>query len=620
MSFKYRFILSFVTLEVFFILLIVSFNFNLITNSSKQLISEKTDSNISFLKNLIVIPLSIYDLATLDNITENTANLKYIDSIIILDSRNNIVSSKFKFKYKSIEEILEIKSNENLSSDEDEYELRYEEFKEDDTYIGSMYVIFDNSKNKTFLNETKNNNILIILIEIFISSILAFVVGNKLNNKLINLSEVAKNIGKNKEIKIPYLELNDEIGVLSKSLNQMQINLVNRNKDLKKLTKDLVNQKFELIETQKYKDSFFANISHELRTPLNSINILSSIMINNKKGNLDEIQIKNLTIINDCGKKLLDLINDIMDISKIEAGEVIINSQPFDFDKSINKIYEMFLTQIEKKGLEFIFKKDPSIEFITNDEKLIGQILINLLSNAIKFTNKGEIEFIINDKNEYIEFIVRDEGIGISNDKFDYIFERFKQVDGSINRKYGGTGLGLAICKELTSILSGKISVKSELEKGSEFTVLIKKNIDKQDSNLPQITKYVDKKISPIKTEKFEEKKNKNIIILNNDPMYYFEIVLKLKKKFFVVKQISSFENLLLELENGKTSYDKIIIDLDLIKVPNLKEFLKMKKNNLFIATSDIDKLDEDLKNSNQVIIEKIKKEKFLETLQYNFS
>lgn len=615
MSFKYKFILSFVTLEIFFILLIITFNFNVITNSSKQLISEKIDLNISFLKNLIIIPLSIYDLATLDNITENTANLKYINSIIILDSKNNIVSSKFRFKYKSIEEILEIKSNENLSSDEYEYELRYEEFKEEDAYIGSMYVIFDHSKNRVFLNETKNNNILIILIEIFISSILAFIVGNKLNKKLINLSEVAKNIGKNKEIKIPYLELNDEIGILSKSLNQMHINLENRNKDLKNLTKDLVNQKIELIETQKYKDSFFANISHELKTPLNSINILSSIMINNKKGNLDEIQIKNLTIINDCGKKLLDLINDIMDISKIEAAEVIINSRAFDFDKSINKIYEMFLIQIEKKGLEFIFKKDVLIEFIINDEKLIGQILINLLSNAIKFTNKGKIEFIINDKNEYIEFIVRDEGIGISNDKLDYIFERFKQVDGSINRKYAGTGLGLAICKELTSILSGKISVKSELEKGSEFTVLIKKNIDKQDSNLPQITKYIDKKISPIKTEKFEEKKNKNIIILNNDPMYYFEIVLKLKKKFFVVKQITSFENLLLELENGKTSYDKIVIDLDFINEHNLKDFLKMKKNNLFIATSDIDKVDEDLKNSIQVIIEKTKKEKFVETL-----
>jgi signal transduction histidine kinase len=615
MSFRYKFILSFVTLEIFFILLIVTFNFNVITNSSKQLISEKIDSNISFLKNLIVIPLSIYDLATLDNITENTANLKYINSIIILDSENNIVSSKFKFKDKSIEEILEIKSNKNLSSNKDEYELRYENFKEDGVYLGSMYVIFDHSKNRIFLNETKNNNIIIILIEILISTILAFIVGSKLNNKLINLSEVARNIGKNKKIKIPYLELNDEIGILSKSLNQMQIDLENRNKDLKNLTKDLVNQKFELIETQKYKDSFFANMNHELKTPLNSINILSSIMINNKKGNLDEIQTKNLTIINDCGKKLIDLINDIMDISKIEAGEIIINSHPFDFNKSMTKIYEMFLIQIEKKGLEFIFKKDPSIEFITNDEKLIGQILINLLSNAIKFTNKGKIEFIINNKNEYIEFIVRDEGIGIANDKLHYIFERFKQVDGSINRKYGGTGLGLAICKELTIILSGEISVKSEIEKGSEFTVLIKKHLDKQESKITYTVKDENKKITPKIIDNFEKKEHKNIIILNNDPMYYFEIVLKLKKKSFIVKQISSFDNLVQELENKKKSYHKIIIDLDFINQSNLKDLLKIKRDNLIIITSHIEKLDEDLKNSIEIIIEKSQKDKFMENL-----
>lgn len=615
MSFRYKFILSFVTLEIFFILLIVSFNSNVITNSSKQLISEKIDSNISFLENLIVIPLSIYDLATLDNITENTANLKYINSIIILDSENNIVSSKFKFKYKSIEEILEIKSNKNLSSREDEYELRYEEFKEDGVYLGSMYVIFDHSKNRIFLNETKNNNIIIILIEILISTILAFIVGSKLNNKLINLSEVARNIGKNKKIKIPYLELNDEIGILSKSLNQMQIDLENRNKDLKNLTKDLVNQKFELIETQKYKDSFFANMNHELKTPLNSINILSSIMINNKKGNLNETQTKNLTIINDCGKKLIDLINDIMDISKIEAGEIIINSHPFDLNKSMTKIYEMFLIQIEKKGLEFIFKNDVSIISITNDEKLIGQILINLLSNAIKFTHQGRIEFIINDKNEFIEFIVRDEGIGIENDKLEYVFERFKQVDGSINRKYGGTGLGLAICKELVTILSGKISVKSEIKKGSEFTVLIKKHIDKQNTKVTYSEKKEDKKITPKKIDNFEKKEHKDIIILNNDPMYYFEIVLKLKKKSFIVKQISSFDSLMQELENGKKSYDKIIIDLDFINQTNLKEFLKMKKNNLLILTSHIEKLDEDLKNSIEIIIEKSQKEKLIENL-----
>lgn len=616
MSFKYRFILSFVTLEIFFIVLIVIFNFLAITNSSKKLIEEKIDSNISFLEKLLVIPLSIYDLATLDNITENTTQLKYINSIIILDNENRIVSSKYKFNYLNLEDILNIKSNKNLAFENSEYELRYKEFHEEGVYIGSIYVIFDHSKNRAFLEETKNNNILLILIEILISTLLSFIIGNKLNKKLINLSEVAMNIGKNKKIKIPYLNLKDEIGILSNSLNQMQIDLAIRNKNLRKLTKDLVNQKSKLIETQEYKDLFFANMSHELKTPLNSINILSSLMINNKKENLDEVQIKNLSIIKDCGQKLTDLINDVMDISKIEAGEFIINSKTFDFNESMNKIYEIFLVESQKKGLEFIFKKDFSIEFISNDEKLMGQIIINLLSNAIKFTKKGKVEFIINNKDEYIEFIVKDEGIGISNDKLEYIFERFKQIDGSTSRKYGGTRLGLSISKELVNMLSGEISVKSQLEKGSEFTVLIKKNLDEQDDNKTHIIQNKDDNIVINKNNQSKKKNNKNIIILNNDSLYYFDVVLKLRKKSYTVKQVSSFENLIKELKNEKQNYYKIIIDIELIDLNKLKELIQNNKFNLILVFEYKEKLNEYIKNNVEIIIEKSQKNKLLEIFE----
>lgn len=617
MSFKYRFILSFVTIEIFFILLIVLFNFNALTDSSKQLIKEKVDSNIAFLKNLVVIPLSIYDLATLDNITDNAAELKYINSIIILNNEDKIVSSNYRFKYKSIEELLEINTDKEFYTENNQYELRYVDFNEDGVYKGSMYVIFDHTKYKISLNEIKNNNILLIIIEIFISTILAFLIGSNLNNKLINLSTVARSIGKNKKIEIPYLNLNDEIGTLSKSLNQMKIDLENRNKDLKNLTKDLVEQKFELIETQKQKDSFFANMSHELRTPLNSINILSSIMMNNKQENLDEIQVKNLTIISDCGKKLMGLINDVMDISKIEAGELIINSTLFNFDNAMNKINEMFFFQIEKKGLEFVFEKKNSIDFIRNDEKLIGQILINLLSNAIKFTKKGKIEFIINDKGEFIEFIVKDDGIGISNDKLVHIFERFKQVDESINRKYGGTGLGLAISKELSIILSGNISVKSEPGKGSVFTVLIKKNIDGDgkviNKKLPKNIKY--RESDTKKVQEFEKKEIKNIIILNNDPLYYLDIVLKLKRNFFNVRQVISFDNLLEELRNESKFYNKIIIDLDYINQDDLRVFLDKNKISLSIVSANPLKIQDDIKNKVKMTIDKSQKEKLIESL-----
>lgn len=419
MSFKYRFILSFVTLEIFFILLIVFINFIAINNSSKELTKQKIDSNISFLEEMIKIPISVYDLATLDNFTNKAVEINYINSIIILDNRNKIVSKKYRFEYLKIEELLKIQEDKEFIFENKNFEIKYKKLFEDNIYLGSMYIIFDNSLNTNFINETRRNNILLIFLEILVSTLLAYIIGLKLTNKLTNLSNIASKIGQNKEIEIPYLELNDEIGKLSKSLNQMQIDLINRNKNLKELNKTLIQQKHELIETQKYKDSFFANMSHELRTPLNSINILSSIMMKNKKGNFDINDVKNLEIINDCGKKLANLISDVLDISKIEAGQMSVEALSFDFDKSINQIVDMFLIQIQNKNLEFELKKQKQFNRIFNDEKLIGQILINLLSNAIKFTSKGKIEFIINDKNEYIEFIINDEGIGIPNDKLE---------------------------------------------------------------------------------------------------------------------------------------------------------------------------------------------------------
>lgn len=592
MSFKYRFILSFVTLEIFFILLIVFINFIAINNSSKDLTKQKIDSNISFLEEMIKIPISVYDLATLDNFTNKAVEINYINSIIILDNRNKIVSKKYRFEYLKIEELLKIQEDKEFIFENKNFEIKYKKLFEDNIYLGSMYIIFDNSLNTNFINETKRNNILLIFLEILVSTLLAYIIGLKLTNKLTNLSNIASKIGQNKEIEIPYLELNDEIGKLSKSLNQMQIDLINRNKNLKELNKTLIHQKHELIETQKYKDSFFANMSHELRTPLNSINILSSIMMKNKKGNFDINDVKNLEIINDCGKKLANLISDVLDISKIEAGQMSVEALAFDFDKSINQIVDMFLIQIQNKNLEFELKKQKQFNQIFNDEKLIGQILINLLSNAIKFTSKGKIEFIINDKNEYIEFIINDEGIGIPNDKLEQVFDRFKQVDGSIKRKFGGTGLGLAISKELVLMLDGEISVKSQLDKGSSFRVLIRKNLQK-DNELKEEKILIPKR----------NKSNKKIIILNNEPLHYLDIVIELKRKYETVRQSSSLADLISKLNTE--NYDDVIVDLTNVKQDELIEVMKNKEFNLFVICDKDLKIEEYICENSKKIIEK---------------
>lgn len=601
MSFKYRFILSFVTLEIFFILVIVVVNFIAINNSSKELTNQKIDSNISFLEEMIKIPISVYDLATLDNFTNNAVQINYINSIIILDNRNKIVSKKYNFEYLNIDEFLKIKEDKEFVFKDKNFEIKYKKLYEDNILLGSMYIVFDNSQNTNFIKETKRNNILLIFLEIFVSTLLSYIIGLKLTNKLTNLSNIATKIGQNKEIQIPYLELNDEIGKLSKSLNQMQIDLINRNKNLKELNKTLIQQKHELIETQKYKDSFFANMSHELRTPLNSINILSSIMMKNKKGNFDINDVKNLQIINDCGKKLANLISDVLDISKIEAGQMSIEATYFDFDKSIDKIIDMFLIQIQEKNLEFEFKKEKVFEEIFNDEKLIGQILINLLSNAIKFTPKGKIEFIINDKNEYIEFIIKDQGIGIANDKLEEIFDRFKQVDGSIKRKYGGTGLGLAICKELVNMLDGKISVESKLNEGSSFIVLIRKNLKKVDNSKEE-------KNLAVKNEKIDKK----IVILNNEPLYYLDIIIELKRKYNIVKQSSSLKDLILKIK--EENYDDIIVDLTNINQIELLEFSKNKEFNLYLICDENIKIDKNLRDMSKKIIEKSLNKEFFQS------
>ena len=579
MSFKYRFIISFVTLEIFFIILIVSINFIAINNSSEKLINQKIESSISFFEEMIKIPISVYDLSTLDNFATKSVQIQDINSIIILDKKGKVISKKFNFPYLSVNDILKIKEDKKFIKDNKIFEIKYKELYEENIFLGSLYFIFDNTENSDFIYETRRNNIFIIFFEILFSSILSYIIGLNLTNKLTKLSNSAKKIGENEEIDIPFLNLKDEIGVLSNSLNQMKIDLKIRNEKL-------IQQKKELEETQKYKDSFFANMSHELRTPLNAINVLSSLMMKNKNGKFDEKEVKNLEIINDCGNKLANLINDILDISKIEAKEMIVESFLFDFDKFINKIVDMFLVQIEKKGLFFELKKDNKIGTIFNDEKLIGQIIINLLSNAIKFTSQGKIELSISQKNEFIEICVKDEGIGIPKDKQEDIFDRFKQVDGSTKRKYGGTGLGLAICKELAQLLKGNIQVESQLGEGSTFKCLIKKNINEE--NVEIKTKNID---------------NENkILLINNDPAYYFGIVMELKKNYSVVKQLSSLDKLIENIEEG---FNKIFIDIDFINQENLIEILIKKPFNLYIICDNKNNINEYLKSKANMIFEK---------------
>lgn len=474
MSFKYRFIISFVLIEIFFIILIVSVNFITISNSSKKLIDEKIESNTIFLEQLVKVPISVYDMAALDDLVDNS--IKFMNSVVILDNSDRVLADNYAYPYLKMEELLKIKENRSININNESYEIVYKKLYEDDIYIGSFYTIFDISSNKQFIQNNKERTLFIIFLEILISTFLSYIIGSGLTKKLTKLSDVALKIGKEEKTDIPFTKSKDEIGILSQSMDRMQMNLIQRNQELKEYNKQLRVQKYELIQANKAKDDFLANMSHELKTPLNSINVISDIMKRNRENNLNEKQIKNLEIVNKCGKDLLFLINDILNLSKLEAGQIILNNDSINIKEYFNGIYDMFYPQTKDKQIDFVLKVDDNLTNIYSDGDRIKQIIKNLLSNALKFTQNGKIFMFVEDLGKDISVKVVDEGIGIPKDKLEHIFDRFKQVDESTTRKYGGTGLGLSICKELAHLLKGTITVESEIDKGIEFKLIIPKN------------------------------------------------------------------------------------------------------------------------------------------------
>jgi tubulin-specific chaperone A len=254
----------------------------------------------------------------------------------------------------------------------------------------------------------------------------------------------------------------------------------------------------ELEIASKYKSEFLANMSHELRTPLNSILVLSQLLGNNKDGNLSSKQRESAEAIHSSGSELLALINEILDLSKVEAGRVELNVEKVPLASITSDLNRLYKDIAESKGVRFsIDVADDLPEFMETDGQRLQQVLRNLLTNAFKFTAEGEIALIISRptaeqlKNtslalhNSLAFSVRDQGIGIAEDKQQIIFEAFQQVDGSTSRDYGGTGLGLSISRELARLLGGTIRLHSIPGEGSTFTLVLPQQYEGEDAVPP---------------------------------------------------------------------------------------------------------------------------------------
>ncbi|WP_018425245.1 MULTISPECIES: response regulator [Paraburkholderia] len=243
--------------------------------------------------------------------------------------------------------------------------------------------------------------------------------------------------------------------------------------DLLRAQNDLAANAERLEQSSRYKSEFLANMSHELRTPLNSSLILAKLLQQNRSGNLTDEQVRYAETIYASNSDLLVLINEILDLSKVEAGQLTVEPETVSIEATLQSLEEMVRPIAATKHLRLAFDKLPGTPdtFVTDGQRLT-QILRNLLSNAVKFTERGEVTLeVVKVEDNVLRFDVRDSGIGIPADKLDMIFEAFQQADGSTSRQYGGSGLGLSISREFSRLLGGRITVASEVGKGSVFSL-----------------------------------------------------------------------------------------------------------------------------------------------------
>jgi CheY-like chemotaxis protein len=287
------------------------------------------------------------------------------------------------------------------------------------------------------------------------------------------------------ELRVQQEELqqsNEELEERAQLLEQQREQIGAQNREIELTTEQLQRKAAELERISAYKSEFLANMSHELRSPLNSLLILSSLLQDNREGNLTEKQVKFAATINTAGKDLLALINDILDLSKVEAGHLELHYESVQVRELCTELQVLCQPQFDAKGLQLrITTADNAAAAIDTDRQRLQQILRNLLSNACKFTDEGEVLLHIRSlqpneggvKGAGLAFEVRDTGIGVPPEKQQMIFEAFQQADGSTSRKYGGTGLGLSIALQLTRRMGGNIQLASTPGEGSLFTVCL---------------------------------------------------------------------------------------------------------------------------------------------------
>ena len=355
---------------------------------------------------------------------------------------------------------------------------------------------------------------------------------NILNQSWTNINTAYSNLLSNERTSV----FAEHLSIINQQLEAQTEELQDQTEELQDQAEELQEQNIELetqrvqVETaNKLKTEFLSNMSHELRTPLNSIMALSRVLIMQAKEKLSEEENNYLGIVERNGKRLLSLINDILDLSKIEAGKMEINPKPISVEPFLQILKENMQSLSEEKGLALNLEIEDDLPKIETDESRLHQVLTNVIGNAVKFTNTGSVDILAHYDATNVYIKVKDSGIGIAKEILPHIFDEFRQADGTSSRQYEGTGLGLAIAYKLTQILGGNISVESKLGEGSLFTISIP---IKWNQEMPQAlaSNFKDKSdfISDKKMISIDNAENRILIVEDNpDAIVQLKAVLK---------------------------------------------------------------------------------------------
>ena len=420
---------------------------------------------------------------------------------------------------------------------------------------------------------------------IILSFILARGFQKPISQPILELAKLTRKISKegNYKVKIER-KSNDEIGILYEDFNNMLQQILNREAARDEAEKNLLEAKMKAEESDKLKSAFLANMSHEIRTPMNAILGFTELLTMPDSSISPEEKQNYIKLIHNSGNNLLQLIDDIIDISKIEAGQLKIIPKECDVNQTLMDIYESYCEIKKQKGKENIdlsvnlTKKEQSIITLTDPLRLT-QIISNLIDNALKFTEEGFISFGYEfQESDTLLFYVKDSGIGLDQKKKELIFERFRKIEDDKTKLYRGAGLGLAICKSLVELLGGKIWVESYPGSGSSFFFTIPYQKIKDTRN---------KKESPPKTTNYQWK-DKKILIAEDEPnnyLYIEEVLKRTKAKLIRAKNGKEAVRLFKKHQN----IDLIIMD---IKMPEMdgfeatKQIKALNKNIPIIAQS----------------------------------